>query len=741
MNIQEALCPVAKLKAKLPRPLHSLAELAYNFWWSWSPERLSIFRTIDAEKWEQFHHNPVKLLEKVSYERLVQLAVDPHYLQRVKTLTTQFEQYIQQKDTWASQTAPEIGVEQPVAYFSIEYGLHQSLPLYAGGLGILAADHLKSASDLGLPLVGVGLLYRQGYFHQRFTSQGWQREDYVDYQFEELPTELLRDAQGEPLVVEIDIRQRQVKAQIWQVRVGRINLYLLDTDREDNEPIDCWITGQLYGGKQDTRIAQEMLLGIGGVKALQILGINPKVYHLNEGHAAFALLEVARQEIERTGQSFETVKAAVKDRCVFTTHTPVPAGHDTFSSDQITQSFCHYWSHLGLSRQEFLKLGSRRTGDPWEPFNMTVLALRLTRSTNGVSELNGKVCRQMWSSLYPDRSVEEVPIGHITNGVHARTYTALLISELYDKYLHPDWAARVTDVQMWAKVDEIPDQEIWWRHQLLKENLIAYARYRIQQVRQHRGEDAQLVQAAEHLLDPEALTIGFARRFSTYKRADLIIRDAERARQIFSNCDRPVQIIFAGKAHPADDEGKRLMQRIIKWSHHSDLWQRVVFIEDYDIHVATKLVQGVDLWLNLPRRTREASGTSGQKVCFNGGINCSVLDGWWCEGYQKGTDGKGINGWATGADYCHDDQADDQDAEDNYDSESLYRLLEEEIIPLYYDRDPEGLPRRWIEMMKASMKTVCPYFNTDRMLTDYITQVYLPGTKAESQPIKVAATA
>jgi len=722
---------IETLRAKLPFPIKRLADLAYNYWWSWTSDRISLFQSISPDTWQHCGRNPVALLESANSVRLNQMANDPSYIKRVQALGQQFDDYMQGKNTWAGRIAPEITRERPIAYFCAEFGVHESLPVYSGGLGILAGDHLKSASDLGVPLVAIGLCYRQGYFRQRLNPNGWQEENYVDNLFDQMPLELIKNQQGEPLTIELEIRQRIVKAQIWLARVGRVNLYLLDTDRHDNDPIDRWLTGHLYGGNQDTRIAQEVLLGIGGVRALAALGIDPSVCHLNEGHAAFCTLEIARQEIQKTGKSFYDVEASVRDRCVFTTHTPVPAGHDVFSSDLMDSYFAHYWPTIGLSREQFLALGARRLGDPWEPFGMTVLALRMCRTANGVSELHGEVSRKMWNILYPERSENKVPIGYITNGVHAPTWTAPLMADLYSQYLGADWTSNQVDSQVWAKVDEIPDAEIWWRHQALKERLIAHTRFKVKAARQQRNEDHHRIEAADHLLDPNVLTIGFARRFSPYKRGDLLLRDAARALNIFGNQQRPVQIVFAGKAHPHDEEGKRIIQRLMEWCKHPSILNRVALIEDYDIYTGQKLVQGVDVWLNNPRRPLEASGTSGQKVCFNGGINCSVLDGWWCEGYQAGADGKGINGWAIG----EDANTSDQELQDRIDSESLYRLLEEEIVPLYYDQDEQGIPHRWIQMMKASIKTNSPLFNTDRMLMDYVTQVYAPGCSAGVKPI------
>ena len=730
------MSPAAKLSERLPLPLKRLADLAYNYWWSWTTERVSLFYSIDPDQWDQAGHNPIAFLQSVSYSRLTQIAEDPHYLRRLNSLVRRFDEYMADSNTWAHRAAPQLSPQHPVAYFCAEFGIHESLPVYSGGLGILAGDHLKSSSDLGVPLVGVGLLYRQGYFRQRLSRSGWQEDYYVDNLFDQMPLELICDEQGTPVTVELEIRQRLVKTQVWKARVGRVDLYLLDTDREDNDPIDRWLTGHLYGGNQETRIAQEFLLGVGGVRALQKIGIEPSNYHLNEGHAAFCLLELARLEIQRTGKSFYDVEASVRDRSVFTTHTPVPAGHDVFSPDLMDSFFAHYWPELGLSREQFLALGARRLGDPWEPFGMTVLALRLTRAANGVSELHGQVSRKMWKILYPERAEEDIPIDFITNGVHARTWTAPLMSDLYATHLGEDWSIRVSDGAMWSKVDQIPDIELWSRHQILKERLIAYTRARVKNSRQARGESPDLLHAADHLLDPNVLTIGFARRFSAYKRGALIMRDPDRALQIFGNSDRPVQIVFAGKAHPADEEGKRIVQRLMEWCKHPAVRDRVAFIEDYDIYTAQKLVQGVDVWLNNPRRPLEASGTSGQKVCFNGGINFSVLDGWWCEGYQADATGKGINGWAIG----EDAHTSNQNLQDQIDSDSLYHLLETEIVPLYYSQNEQGFSSGWVQKMKASIRTNAPVFNTDRMIAQYVTHLYVPETVAGSEPILASAS-
>jgi starch phosphorylase len=728
---------VSRLKAKLPTPLTRLADLAYNYWWSWTEDRVSLFSTIDPAIWQACNFNPVALLEAVPYERLWQIAEDPHYLNRLNELARQFDTYMRETDTWADRVASEISPERPVAYFCMEFGLHESLPIYAGGLGVLAGDHLKSASDLGVSMVGVGLMYRQGYCRQRLNRSGWQENYYTDNDFSTMPMELVRDEFGQPVTIKVKIRQRIVRVQVWKIQVGRVELYLMDTDRSDNDPVDRRLTGQLYGGNLETRIAQEVLLGIGGVRMLHALEIEPVVYHLNEGHAAFALLEVARLEMGYGGETFYDVDERVRERCVFTTHTPVPGAKDVFSADLIDSFFAEYWPQLGLSREQFLALGARRPGDPWELFSMTVLALRLTRRANGVSERHGAICREMWQALFPDLPAEQVPIGSISNGVHARSWTAPLMMDLYNQYLAENWSTKLADPLVWSKVDQIPDGELWRRHSILKERLIAYTRSKTRSARLERGEAADDIKAVDHLLDPNVLTLGFARRFSPYKRGALLFRDLHRAIRILSNPRMPIQIIFAGKAHPADDEGKRIIQRLMEWCRHPALRDRIAFIEDYDMYVAKLMVQGVDVWLNHPRRP-EACGTSGQKVCFNGGINCSILDGWWAEAYQAFPGSThGFNGWPIGEDASTSDAT----VQDQIDAESLYDLLEHQIAPLYYQRDRSGLPKRWIAMMKASIRSSCPQFNTDRMMAEYVTQMYLPEAVSSIEPVKASTMA
>ncbi|MEM6446408.1 MAG: alpha-glucan family phosphorylase [Cyanobacteria bacterium P01_D01_bin.123] len=709
--------------SRLPAAIQRLSDIACNYWWSWSRDRETIFQDIDPDLWERCEHSPVRFLHEVSDTRLFHVAADPRFVARVQELAQKFDAYMNESDTWAKRALPDISSEHPVAYFCAEFGLHESIPIYSGGLGVLAGDHLKSASDLGVPFVGIGLLYRQGYFRQRLNRSGWQEDYYTDLPVDRLPLERVCDGDGQPLTVSVYMRQRHVKISVWKLQVGRVELYLMDTQRDDNDPVDRWLTAHLYGGNRDTRISQEIVLGIGGVRVLEAVGIQPAVYHLNEGHAAFSLLELCREAVVRTGKSFYDVEKDVKAKCVFTTHTPVPAGHDVFSPDLMDSYFASYWPELNLTREQFLRLGQKRLGDAWEPFSMTVLALRLCRDANGVSKIHGEVSRDMWTSLYPNLAKDEVPIGHITNGVHAHTWIAPLMADLYDRYFGPDWTTRLAAAEVWHKVVDIPDEELWARHQVLKEQLIAYTRYRVLRARRNRGEGPDRIHAATTLLSPSVLTLGFARRFSTYKRGDLIIRDMERALRLFGSSDRPVQIVFSGKAHPADEEGKRIIQKIMEWCQQPNVQNRVAFIEDYDLQTGRMLTQGVDVWINNPRRPLEASGTSGQKVCFNGGLNCSVLDGWWPEGYN------GKNGWAVG----HDIESADPEAQDRIDMESLYDILETEIVPLFYDRDTSGIPRGWIQRMKESIRTNCPLFNTDRMVADYCTQYYSPAAKTQAR--------
>ncbi|HSM81872.1 MAG TPA: alpha-glucan family phosphorylase [Nodosilinea sp.] len=717
-----------RLKAKLPTPLVALADLAYNYWWSWTEERVALFSTIDPARWQTCGHNPVALLEAVPDERLWQVAEDPHYLNRLGQLASEFDRYRREGLSPAAGQA-HLSLDRPVAYFCVEFGLHESLPLYAGGLGVLAGDALKSASDLGVPMVGVGLLYRQGYFHQRLNRSGWQEEHHSHCEVTHLPMELVRDEFGQPVTIKLDIRQRTVRVQVWRVQVGRSQLYLLDTDRSDNDSLDRRITSQLYGGNPETRLAQALVLGIGGVRMLYALDIEPMVYHLNGSHGAFGLLEVAHRELRYGEADFGAIAPLVRQRSVFTTHSPVSAASNVFSADLIESLLGGYWPQLGLSREDFLALGNRRPDDPWDLFSMTVLALRLSGRANGVSHRHGELCREMWQALYPDLDTPQVPIGAITNGVHARTWTAPLMMDLYRQHLGPQWTTQLAAPALGEGVNAIPDEQLWQRHGLLKERLIAYTRDRVRAARRHRGEAADEIAAVDKLLDPQVLTLGFGRRFSPYKRGELLFYDLHRAIRVLAHARRPIQIIFAGKASPSDDEGKRIIQRLMEWCRHPALRDRVAFIEDYDMAVAKLLLAGVDLWLSHPRRP-EASGTSGQKVALNGGLNCGTLDGWWAEAYQPGGGDQVANGWVIGPRHPSPDPGPDPDHQNQQDADSLYDLLEQHIAPLYYQRDRTGLPRQWIAMMKASIRTCAPHYNSDRMVAEYLSQMYAPSAES-----------
>ncbi|MEM8502668.1 MAG: alpha-glucan family phosphorylase [Cyanobacteria bacterium P01_D01_bin.1] len=724
---------IAQLSAKLPAPVRRLADFAYNYWWSWTPERVSLFSSIDPGMWQQCNHNPVALLESVSHDRLWQLAEDPTYLTRLEKLAAQLDYYLSAEGTWASREVPEVSSDHPVAYFCIEFGVHESLPIYCGGLGVLAGDYLKSASDLGMPAVGVGLLYKQGYFQQKLNRSGWQEANYVDNDIDRLPLLAVCNEFGQPITVKVAIGKRSVKARLWKTHLGRSTLYLLDSDLMENDERDRELTGHLYNGDPEVQLGQAMLLGIGGVRALQAVGIEPVLYHLNEVHPALALLEIARQAQEETGLEFEQLQQAVRDRARFTTHTPVPFGN-TFSANAISEALAAYMQNTGVSSSQILTLGQLGTEN--DQFSLTRLALRLTQSANGVSERHGYTSRQLWRDLYPQKPIEAVPIGHITNGVHARSWVAPLIGDLFDKYVGPEWAQSLTKTEQWKRVETIPNVQLWHRHSILKARLIAYTRDRILQSRLARGEAQDDINAVARLLDPNILTVGVARRFSTYKRSDLLFRDLQHLTQIVSHPKRPVQIIFAGKAHPEDDDGKRIIQRIMEWSRHPDLRDRIAFIENYDLYTSKLMVQGVDLWLSTARRTLEASGIGGQKVALNGGLNLGVLDGWWYEGYRPG-----INGWAIGeaavTSLGNTPESDSyaQDAQDARDADVIYTLLERDIARLYYKRDRSGVSPGWLRMMKASISSIAPFFNTDRMVAQYVDQQYFPHTSVKTEPV------
>ncbi len=699
----------------MPSRISRLYELAYNLWWSWHPEACTLYRRLDPTLWETTGHNPVRLLSEIEPQRLEEAASSADYLQHYDDVLNTFDAYMHPRAnaTWFARTYPEL-TNRTIAYFSAEFGLHESLPIYSGGLGILSGDHCKEASDLGLPFVGVGFLYPQGYFRQHITREGIQEASYDKLHFSEAPAIPACDPSGNEIMISVDLPGRRVHAKVWKLQVGRIPLYLMDTDVPPNAPPDRELSARLYGGDREMRISQEIVLGIGGVRALRALDISPAAWHLNEGHAAFLNLERCR-ELVATGLSFNQAREAVAANSLFTTHTPVPAGNDTFSYDLIDKYFGSYWGQVGLNRNEFLEVAREDHG--WGPtFGMTVLALRLTGQHNGVSTLHGAVSRKMWQFLWPGVDADEVPIDAITNGVHTPSWVAPEMDGLFKRYLGEDWASRVDDADMWARVADIPDAELWHTHIERKKALIDYTRRHLSEHHLRLGEGSMIMAEFEHMLDPDALIIGFARRFATYKRATLIFRNLDRITRIINNSQRPVQIIFAGKAHPADEPGKALIEQVYRISRSDSLRGKVVFLENYDIDMARYLVSGTDLWLNNPIRPHEASGTSGQKAALNGQPNCSILDGWWAEAYN------GKNGWAIG----EEREYHDQDVQAETDSLSLYQLLEEEIIPTYYDRGPDGIPHRWIAIMKEAMRTCAPMFSMKRMVKEYTTRFYVP---------------
>lgn len=706
---------------KLPAPLAPLERLAWNYWWSWAADGAAIFRDLDPEIWEECENNPRQLLAKTSAYRLAEAATDPQYLERVRRLDRSFQTYMASGTGWTIGDL-KITSERPVAYFCAEFGVHNSLPLYSGGLGILAGDHLKSASDLRLPLVGIGLLYRYGYFRQRLRNDGWQEEQYRETFPNELPITLIKNDDGTPLRIEVSIRARNVLAQVWRADVGTVQLYLLDTNIPENEDTDRWVTGHLYGGDRETRIVQEMLLGIGGVRLLRKLGVTPYVYHLNEGHSAFLTLELAREVIQQKQVKMSDAISIVRQQCVFTTHTPVAAGNDEFDATLVMRAFGNdYAKELGLSEEEFLALGRVDAANKTERYGLTPLAIRMCRSTNGVSLKHGEVSRALWQKLWPEKKVEEVPISHVTNGVHAPTWVSPLLRYLFEKYIGQDWEKKLRDADEWVEaVTRISDEELWAAHSLLKERLIAFVRHRTTQSRLAAGEKADYIAAAKTMFGSNALTIGFARRVAGYKRWNLLLSDQRRLLQLINNEERPVQFVFAGKAHPQDEGSKLVLQQLAQWKYDKAVRHRAVFLEDYDQEIARQLVQSVDVWLNVPRRPLEASGTSGEKVAMNGGLNLSILDGWWLEGYD------GTNGFAIGNGFAATSSSESPEvaAIDAADAESLYRTLEQEVVPLFYTRDESGLPRQWIAMMKRAIQTLAPKYNSNRMVEDYIRRIY-----------------
>lgn len=706
----------------LPRRIRRLEELAYNLWWTWHPEAKELFRRLNPFLWEQTGHNPVLHLRRIDRHRLRAAVKDSAYLEAYDRIIQAFDSYMADgRQSWLARTHPQL-LGQLTAYFSTEFGLDETIPIYAGGLGVLSGDHLKEASDLCLPMVAVGFLYTHGYFRQRISEDGWQEALFVPLQFEDLPVKAVLADDGTPLTIGVPLPGRTLHARIWRVQVGRTPLFLLDSNIETNDPEDRGLTARLYTSDLEMRLAQEMILGIGGVRALRALGYNPAVWHMNEGHSAFLTLERLREAVA-AGHDFETARRWVRATTVFTTHTPVAAGHDQFPLWLMEKYFSAYWPQLGLDREAFMDLA--RQAHPWgEVFGMSVLALRHAGRINGVSELHGRVARKMWAHLWPERSPDQVPISHITNGIHTPTWLARRLKALFDRYFEPGWLEHLDDPQIWEAIEKIPDAELWAVHLHLKRKLVAYMRERARRPWMAGRVHPVQVIASGVLLDPKALTLGFARRFATYKRAHLILSQPERLLRLLNDPERPVQIIFAGKAHPDDEPGKRLIQQVYRMVKRAEVGGRLVFLEDYDMNLARYLVQGVDVWLNTPRRPNEASGTSGQKAAINGVLNFSVLDGWWREGYN------GHNGWVIGEDRDWDDPA----AQDAADAKSLYQTLETEIVPLYYERSADDLPYEWIGWMKESIRSLAPRFSLRRMLKEYIEEMYLPSLPQWEKP-------
>ena len=714
----------------IPQRIGRLHELAYNLWWTWNAAAQALYASIDPALWERTEHNAVQMLLQAQPERLAALAADGDFVARYDMVLREFDAYMHPDETWFSRTHPQ-DRNRITAYFSAEFGLHESLPIYSGGLGILSGDHCKEASDLGLPFVGVGFLYPQGYFRQRITRDGRQEAIYEKLHFSEAAAQPAIDPNGNEVVISVDLPGRKVYAKVWRIQVGRIPLYLMDTDVEPNGPADRTLSARLYGGDHEMRIAQEIVLGIGGVRALRALRIDALVWHMNEGHSAFLNLERCRELVHGLGVPFAVAREIAAANSVFTTHTPVAAGNDVFSYDLIDRYFGEYWPQLGLERDVFHDLA--RQDVSWgSAFSMTILALRLSAQHNGVSRLHGDVSRRMWHFLWPDAEVDEVPIGSITNGVHTATWLAPRLDALYRRHLGASWYEHLDDPTLWARIDDVPDGELWEVHNELKGELIEYARKRLARQRLRVGEGHSAIAATRDVLSPNALTLGFARRFATYKRATLIFRDPERLARLLNDPERPVQIVFAGKAHPADQPGQDFIRQVYEYSRDPRFAGKVVFLEDYDIDMARHLVSGCDVWLNNPIRPHEASGTSGQKASLNGLPNCSILDGWWEEGYN------GHNGWAIGERREYADDA----TRDEADATALYETLEREVVPAFFDRGLDGVPHNWVAIMKDAIRTVAPAFSMRRMVKDYVNMLYVPalalGKRIDANDYKLA---
>ena len=701
---------------QLPKRIGKLSEIANNLWWSWNTEFLRLFKMIDRDLWETCEKNPVKFLKQVSQDRLEAVATNQEFLKEYDRLAKEFDDYVTSKNTWFSNKYPE-NKKDLIAYFSAEYGLDQTIPIYSGGLGILSGDHLKSASDLGIPLVAVGLLYKNGYFHQKINGYGDQETEYNNIDLSNLPINPVKDENGDELKIYVKFEKRKIYLKVWQINVGRIKLYLLDSDIDENKPEDREVTLKLYGGDQKMRIKQEIVLGMGGTNLLtRALGLNPTVYHMNEGHSAFLILELIKNIIKEKKVSFEVAKDIASSKTVFTTHTPVPAGNDIFPIALVEKYFKEFWPRLGLDREEFLKLGMKPCTDLEPGFNMGILALKVAGKKNGVSKLHGAVSRELFGDVWPEIAANESPITYVTNGIHTCSWLAPSLKELYNKYLIPYWQDNIYKDEVWENINNIPNKELWEIHQKRKQKLLEIVKESTTNRLRRSGYSYEEINDITSKLNPNALTIGFARRFATYKRATLIFRDLERITQILNNAERPVQLIFAGKAHPADKEGQDLIKRIHEISMMPQFKGKIFLLENYNIAMSRYLVSGVDVWLNNPRRPMEASGTSGQKASVNGVINFSVLDGWWAEGYNQ------ENGWTIGtnAEFTSYEEQDDAD------SQSMYRTLEEKIIPTYYDKDENGISEKWMKIMKNSITSTGGKYSTSRMLVDYTNNLYMP---------------
>ncbi|MBF8296242.1 MAG: alpha-glucan phosphorylase [Bacteroidetes bacterium] len=685
--------------------------LARNLWWTWNPQAQEIFRELSPLTWERSNHSAIDVLHEVSHTELAARLHDSDFQKKVHRVLEEFESYMQTGDTWASRHPQKL--MQPVAYFSAEFGLHESLPIYSGGLGVLSGDHTKSASDLGIPFIGLSLFYRNGYFQQHLGPDGWQEESYPLYDPVRLPLELVTREEGGRLLNSVEIGHSTVYFQAWRLRVGRAFIYLLDTNLPENDRHFQGLTGHVYGGDVDTRIGQEIVLGIGGVRFLRSMGIEPSVFHMNEGHSAFLTLELLREQLKQ-GKNLEQAQKSVSARCIFTTHTPVPAGHDRFSAEHLHDTLGRFWNDTGLTGEQLMSYGRIDPSDRQEMFTMTVMALKMSRSANGVSELHGQVSREMWKELYPEKALRDVPIGHITNGIHTPSWATAKAHEFWNKRIGVDWTAKLMDSQFWGKMENgeiATDGELWALRYALRRDLVEFVRQRLRgQFARTEGEHSSI----DRTLSSDTLTICFARRFATYKRAPLVFRKLDDIISLVNDPNRPIQFVFAGKAHPRDHEGKRYMQSIIEMTRHPQLVGKVVFVENYDMNVARHLISGADVWLNTPRRPLEASGTSGQKTVIHGGLNFSIMDGWWPEGYN------GTNGWSIGDDTAESDLG----LQDDKDFDSLFRTLTERVIPEFYDRNAQGIPEAWIKHIRSAMHSLVPVYNTDRMVAEYFNEYY-----------------